>query len=219
MLKYGICSVVGLGVLGILTLGIVKGNWDVTSLICMSGVFGAGAAFASTDQMKNAARKLSSFNDVRAVGVFVEALDWTDSRDVVKLAEGKLLELLPQLQASDANLLNGEQRAILNRKLLTEESVFVRAILKAYEQIGDSAAIPIVERLARGEGKAWSDPALIESAKACLPFLQMRAKQQEQSQTLLRGSESNIIALETLLRPANATLETQPETLLRPTQQ
>ncbi len=217
-IKYGVGVVGGLATISILTAGLLKGNWDFTTLICMSGLLG-GVAMASTDQMKSAARKLSRYNDVRAVGVLVEALEWTDSKDVVKLAEGKLLELLPQMQASDASLLHTEQRAILNCKLLTADNDFVKVILKAYEQIGDSAAMPFVEKLARGEGKSGSITEVVTAAKECLPFLVQRAKQQEQAQTLLRAASENTTAPETLLRPANATLETQPETLLRPTQQ
>ena len=213
-LRYGIWSVLGFVILAAVFLGFAKGEWDATSILLMSGLFTAGIAMASTDKMKDAARQLAQYNDVRAVGAFVEALEWSE-QDIVSLAESKLIELLPRLQASDTNLLNTEQRATLNQKLVTADSTFAKAILKAYEQVGDGAAIQAVEKLT---SKAGTSPDVVEAAQACLPFLIERAKQQEQAQTLLRAANGSATAPEMLLRPANATLENQLETLLRPSQ-
>ncbi len=218
ILNYTIWSVCGIGIGATLFAGILRGDWDMTSLISMSGLAGASATIALSDNGKKLARQLVRFDDVRMVGVFAEVLEAAD-KQIVALAETKLTELLPRLQASDAHLLNPEQRSILNKSLIQAESGFVKAILKAYEQIGDSTAIPFVEKLTRGEGKAGGDAEVVAAANACLPFLIQRAKQQEQSQTLLRASEGNAAAPENLLRPANATIETQPDTLLRPVQQ
>jgi len=197
--------------------GLKGGDWDFPNLWFLFYFGGSGAAYAYTNKHKNVTRALARFDDVRTVGAFVEALEFPD-KDIVAMAEQKLTELLPRLQASDAYLLNKEQREILNRQLVKSDGLIVKAILSAYEQVGDSAAIPAVSKLARGEGKGGKMPLNVSAAIACLQFLEIRAKQQEQAQTLLRASESTATAPEMLLRPAHATTETQPETLLRPSQ-
>lgn len=75
-LKYAVASVAGLAIVSTMISGMLKGNWDFTTLVCFSGLLG-GVAMASTDKMKAAAIKLSQYNNVRAVGVLVEASEWT----------------------------------------------------------------------------------------------------------------------------------------------
>ncbi len=91
------------------------------------------------------------------------------------------------------------------------------AILKALEQIGDETAVPIVAQIA--ETRQWRDVHTVRAAaRECLPFLRLRAQQQQAAQTLLRASaNSETVIPEMLLRPATATsAECAPEQLLRP---
>lgn len=195
--------------------GLKGGDWDFPNLWFFFYFGGSGAAYAYTNKQKNVTRALARFDDIRTVGAFVEALEFPD-KDIVAMAEQKLTELLPRLQASDASLLNKEQREILNRQLAKSDGLIVKSILSAYEQVGDNAAIPAVSKLARGEGKGGKMPQYQSAAQSCLQFLEIRSKQQEQAQTLLRAANGNVTAPDMLLRPAHATADTQSETLLRP---
>lgn len=179
-----------------------------------SGIFGAAAA---SQVQKNAATRLAQFDDKRAVGPLAEALTFED-KNVQAVARDALTRLLPRLNASDAPLLNEEQRNELNKALKTRQrhDDFLIAILKAYEQIGDSKALPFVESLAKGEGRAEKSLPVREAAIACLPALRERAERERAAQTLLRPATSPDNPSEFLLRPAQGASEVDPDTLLRP---
>ena len=139
------------------------------------------------------------------------------------MAELMLPRMLIGVQASDAPLFTLRHRAMLNvyldSKRLGATSIVsecMLAILKAYEQVGDSEAVPVVERLANGEGYAKRDKAIQQAAQNCLPFLYERGENETQRQTLLRASQPAANAPVTLLRPASAAPATAPNQLLRP---
>jgi hypothetical protein len=124
------------------------------------------------------------------------------------------------LNASDAHLLDDEQRAILYRVLNKEKYGLDlhRGILKALEQVGDEKALPHVEKLAKGEGLAAKVQELQVAAEECLPFLEKRIEQIRASQTLLRASSASDAVLsgpDILLRPAMQAGETPSQELLR----
>ncbi len=153
--------------------------------------------------------------------------------------EEALIRLLPRLQASDAGLLNVEQRACLNKALNCGNETLIVAILRAYEQVGDAAALPYVESRAREvppvapapqtvgtseriiQGllgtkiKASPSAQITQAAQACLPYLHERVESQRASQTLLRGASANEVAPDTLLRATQAHTDNAPEQLLR----
>ena len=85
------------------------------------------------------------------------------------------------------------------------------AILKALEQVEDKEAIPYVERMVKDTQYAEVRVA----ARECLGFLRQRAEQQSVSGTLLRPSDVENAAPETLLRASVSRLEEAPELLLR----
>lgn len=209
------CLIIAGGVVSL----IARIKWGIKlQFVPLMGAFTAltVALSAMSQKQKDTTKALAQFDDVRAVGAFAEALE-VPEKDVVAVAERKLRELLPRLQASDAPLLDAQQRAILNKKLLTGNADLVLAILKAYEQVGDSTAVANVETLSRGT-KKWDEASdVVQAARACLPFLQERLRRAEQEQTLLRASDGNQTAPETLLRPAAPTQDAQAETLLRAT--
>ena len=153
------------------------------------------------------------------VGLIVDGLPVSDTQ---YLEQKTLIELLPRLQASDTHLLNARHHRILNRALnghglksLPSQTAFLTSILKAYEQVGSSKDLLIVERLARGEGHSKQDARVYAAAQECLPYLQARSEGQELRQTLLRASSGGADNTSTLLRPAHGANGTGPAQLLR----
>ena len=176
---------------------------------------------------------LSALSDVRAVGPLVNTLKM-DYRGIHRVAVAALIDLLPCLQADEADLLNAEQRGLLCRQLskplktlpananAASQEVYVRAIafrvaiLQAFAQVGDSSALPLVERLAHGEATTRGQRAIQEAARQCLPALMLRAEQERNGQTLLRAANAADAEGETLLRAAKGARETRHDQLLRP---
>jgi hypothetical protein len=187
--------------------GVVSGMGGILSSLI--------AAAAVSKAQKKATKELAEFEDVRSVGPLAQALEYQD-RELKAVAENKLTRLLPSLQASDASLLDEEQRKCLYRALHGRNTELVLAILKALEQVGDDKALPHVEKLAEGEGVVRGDFSRIrEAAQACLPALQQRAEWERSRQTLLRAASASDTPSDVLLRPAGGTIEADPQQLLR----
>lgn len=79
------------------------------------------------------------------------------------------------------------------------------AILQAVEQVSDSKALSLVERLTQREAVSAGEKRIQEAAKQCLPALQLRAEEQRSSQTLLRVADASTTSKDTLLRAATST--------------
>ncbi len=174
---------------------------------------------------RKAAVELTTLDDVRCIGPLVDicvAMQNMTTNTSVR-ARLALTRLLPRLKASDAHLLREPQRVILRGILAGKgyisfgkyyDAEFILSILKAFEQVGDWKSLPYVQQLA--QGAKW--PHVRAAAKECLPYLQALAEKQKPGENLLRASsasEAAGVAPETLLRPASATEEARPETLLR----
>jgi hypothetical protein len=174
---------------------------------------GIGAMFAASQLQKNTVPLLAEEDDIRIIGPMVDALGYND-KDVPGIAEQALIRLLPKMQASDSILLNEEQRNALYKRLHGDPADLQIAILKALEQVGDSKALPHVQRLAR-EQASWARARRVkEAAEACLPFLLKRVEQERAAGTLLRATTADETS-NALLRPAGGG-HTDTETLLRP---
>ena len=158
------------------------------------------------------ARHLLNFDDVKIVGPLIDALNFKDLATQQE-ARQALIGLLPRLQASDAHLLNGEQREQLRKVLSAGDKQLIIPVLKAYEHIGDSAELEAVERLLYVQN-AILIVEIKDVALNCLPFLQLRAQQLQSSQTLLRASE-HATTPDILLRPAADTQTEDKTQLLR----
>jgi hypothetical protein len=175
--------------------------------------------FTLSPKQMELAQKLIDAKDVQAVGPLAEMLEWPDV-DCRRQAEIALTVLLPLVKASDTSLMTAKQKAALYPFLRPSETrrhwQLQLAILSAFEQIGDEAAIPLVTALADMRAASPVHQRVKERAETCLPFLSERAKQTRESQTLLRGSSMTTAAPETLLRPAHQSSETDPQQLLRP---
>jgi hypothetical protein len=174
---------------------------------------------------KKAARRLAQLDDLHCVGPLVEIWGGVGSlgfdRKTRKLAAHALTRLLPRLKASDAELLNEKQRAILRNALdmngylawgRYRDTDFLVAILKAFEQIGDWRCEPHVRRMA----ETSKNKRVQEAARNCLPYLEALAIKGRVGENLLRSSDKPASGPDVLLRPATGNIETAPQQLLHP---
>lgn len=170
---------------------------------------------------------MTQAEDIRCVGALAEI--WSSQGTINYLkgtreqARSALTRLLPRMKASDAPLLKEAQRAVLRSVLahagsantLKEVEIeFTLAALKALEQISDWKSASYVKTLTSPASPKRIRAAAIE----CLPYLQALAEKQKPGENLLRASSASEAAntgSNSLLRPADATPEAQPETLLR----
>jgi hypothetical protein len=117
-------------------------------------------------QARQAANRLSTLEEIGAIGGLVETLSFGHDREIDAPARETLIRLLPRLKASDKSLLT-ERHIVLLRATLSASpyatgDLFARlsrrldaharlqiAILKAFEQVGDNQSLPVVSHLAK----------------------------------------------------------------------
>lgn len=184
---------------------------------------------------RKAAGKLALLEDVRTIPLLIDAWNFEDQRLRAVVTEA-LTNLLPRLQASNADLLTHNQRSQLCKMLrvpadnVLYQDVFdlIRgkrsdwradlqvAILKAFEQVGDGRCLSIVQSLAEDAARSPGQKRVRSAAQECLPFLQARSAHEQASQTLLRASNAHETGPDVLLRPAVAVgSDANPAQLLR----
>lgn len=213
---------IGFGALMVLLVlaGVAKslytGKWDFFdnwgSFFTMFAV--TGSSVGITQSQKNAVRLLAQFDDIRAIPPLLEVRE-SEDKNIRDLAEQSLINLLPKLKASDANLLDEVQMFCLGRALKSKNTEFVCMVLKAMEQVGDEKHLDAVQRLA---GKETSDPHQMRirvAAQECEPYLRRRVEEKELANTLLRASQPES-APNMLLRPVEYRPDTATHELLRP---
>jgi hypothetical protein len=171
--------------------------------------------------IQRSAKEAVSINDLRVVGLLIDMLLMSETKQP---AMNALTRMLPRLQASDAALVSKSQRERLCRELShngrrewfgQRHERFAVAILKAFEQIGDADALPVVQALAAANYDAV--PAIVRSAaRECLPALEARCADQQSRDTLLRPSEVAATGQNVLVRPAETSASEAPKQLLRP---
>ena len=87
------------------------GGWQILAEVALFlGIY------AAARRHRKRIHVLAEMEDKRCAGLFAEAL-WLGDYDTLRAAGAALVRLLPQLQASDAGLLNSTQRACLNTAL------------------------------------------------------------------------------------------------------
>lgn len=191
---------------------VISGNGKVMGSFGGLISVGVGMLVASQAQ-KSATNALTRYDDLRAVGPLVEALDYGDKR-LAQAAESTLVRLLPRLTADRSYLLEESHRKVLNRLLTGQRSqLLAEAILTAYEQVGDSRCVEALEKLAGGGGKWGRVPSVRQAAASALAASRVRARRDQASGTLLRAAGPEAEG-ERLLRAADS--GSAPETLLRP---
>ena len=121
------------------------------------------------------AEELARLGGVKAVGTLLDLLGTPKAPRQTTPLYAALTELLPQMKAGDAATWTAEQRGILLWSLkngyggTASPALYQNyrlAILKAMEQIGDAAAIPVVEHLAKGRARTAPQKALKAAALA-----------------------------------------------------
>lgn len=158
--------------------------------------------------------------------------------DASLLSEAERKILLRYLAISPSYSGYYDIRELFSRAAYRRELDFRLSILKSLEQIGGIQELATVERLAQGlpifhnaiqfptvDRLAQNLPTLSstvkfpeemkEAAKACLPYLQIRAADQRAESQLLRAADLPSASAETLLRPAALGESLPPEQLLR----
>jgi len=177
-------------------------------MLCSQMLLWAMNIFSWRQKRNAAAEALASFDDVRAVGMLIKALEF--DKGIRLPVRHALLWLLPRMKGSDAGLLNADQRRSLCRTLGKNGEEWNVTVLRALEQVGDASAAPFVLPLTKSK-----NAAIRQAALDCLPFLQDREAQERMSKNLLLASsaEENPAIL---LRPASSAPETNPTQLLRP---
>lgn len=202
--------------LNVINLGFYAG---VFYLSLVSVVFAGLCPIYVTLRRRRAALLLAETDDVRAVGPLLEVLTYPD-RSLRKAAVQALTRLLPRLQVRDVPLLNPTNWRQMNDILAWPSSAqrntgidadFLVALIKAVATIGNAGYLPNVKDLAAGTRVAIVEPAVRAAAQECVPILVERSEWSS-SKTLLRAAAPGS---DILLRPAAATQDEQPRTLLR----
>ncbi len=180
---------------------------------------------------------IEAMDDVRYIGSLIEMLK-IDSVPVRNAAKARLVHLLPQLESSDAVLLDPIQRKRLNssigahlfnfayrdvvelgaKGMRQRETDFQIAVINTCEHIGDVACLPVVRSLAepRTHHVNIVPTEVSEAARHCLAFLEPMIAQDTASKQLLRPSSASDVMTDTLLRPAmHQTDSDAADTLLR----
>ena len=136
-----------------------------------------------------------------------------------------LIELLPQMKASDAPMMTSAVKMAMKAALDPDRDAFTNlplydlqcALLKALEQVGDATFIPAVVRLTRRRARTPGQKKVRQAALECLPMLQANRGESEASRTLLRASQPKQTDPNMLLRPVSGGSETDKVELLRGT--
>ena len=132
-------------------------------------------------------------------------------------ARDSLVQVLPDLQSADTDIITARSHRILHQCLREEDSELSLRVLGALPHVGTQSALRHVEALANGEYKLGSNAHVHQAAIICLGLLKEHMAEQN-TNTLLRASAPAPSPGE-LLRAADST-HSNPEAdtqLLRPT--
>lgn len=172
--------------------------------------------------MLHAAQQLANSSEVKTIPLLLEILDSAEI-EIQSILFQTLERILPKVRASDAQIFSKHHLETLANLLRPDKNaVFAGyslelAIIKSLEQIGNSTVLPIISKLAQGEGIGL-DYRIQKAAIDCLPYLEQRIGLEKESQTLLRASSATEITSDQLLRAASYNEPTPSEQLLRPSE-
>lgn len=158
-----------------------------------------------------AALSLTQLGGVEALPYLLATIGSARGELYQELLDG-VATLLPRLTSEDYGRLRSDVVPNLCYLLQNYTGDFLLAILEALGKVGDGRAISAVTRLSED---AESPAHIRDAANRILPLLLERRERENDSQNLLRASKEPVSERE-LLRPAQPVEETQPETLLRP---
>ncbi len=157
---------------------------------------------------KGCVRVIALFEDPRAVGPLIEALDLKEG-EATRTARDALVRLLPRLNWDDLARLNATQVGCLHRAIIESPYLeLVHALVATAERLQDAGALSAVGKLAAGVGKTGGIQSVRDQARECLPVLRAAVERERESQTLLRAA-SSVSPSEVLLRaPQEAPTDT-----------
>ena len=168
--------------------------------------------------------ELTKLGGGKAISILLQARRHNIIKGDRLVIEEALAILLRRLKASDSASLSQRDRITMNR-LLTDyvggkgmplpTPALCVSILKALEQVGDAGAIPTVQWVASTRTRRIALLQVQQAAIECLPMLQANCGNVEATKTLLRASQAETAAPNTLLRPASGTGTTDSQQLLR----
>ncbi|HLJ54893.1 MAG TPA: hypothetical protein VKT77_07605 [Chthonomonadaceae bacterium] len=135
-----------------------------------------------------------------------------------------LVSLLPDLTQDNAGMLTADQRVCLRDILSGARTMGARrearlglrlAVLQALTRIGDAQSLPIVRRLAHGNGLGVAPSPITQEARCCLSLLEQNIAIALSHATLLRASAPQPAGPDSLLRAAAPSTSNACDGLLR----
>lgn len=228
----GICcfafALISFGSRILATIGHMLKWWDkmpdaiqvMLIMLMLPSAFCSILIFRVRDHLARSAKIFADIHDVRSVAPLLSAVHSLDSAALQQFTKMMTL-LLPQITASDAELIDSSNKAVLyvsvrkNWEYLAgtdaEKNAYRLAALHAITQIGDEKAVKPLEKIL-DDGLERTE--IKHAAQIALDAVKQRAEQTKESQTLLRASSDNA-ADATLLKPAMPQNAEQDD-LLRP---
>lgn len=157
-----------------------------------------------------AATSLERLGELDALPALLSALRNSSGEcfDAVAIA---IKALLPNLTPEHFGTLRADVTPNLCYILENYKGGYTLEVLSAIEKVGDSRAIPTITRLIN----TTPDSDVRDKAKKILPILEARKELETHSSQLLRASQQPD-ATHDLLRPAREKQDSDPDTLLRP---
>ena len=136
-------------------------------------------------------------------------------------ATDTLRRLLPHLKGSDSAQFTRQARSALNTIVRKPASFafdteFIVLCIEALGQVGDASSAAALTGLLREIPHGKRETLIHETAKRVLESIRTQIEAKRQADTLLRASESG--DMNSLLHSSQASAESDPEILLRPTE-
>lgn len=170
---------------------------------------------AAKRRLKNATTLLQRSPAPSAITALIEAMEVGDAT-TARLAEESLALLLPRLQAEDGTQLHTRHHACLHRALHGYNSTLIRAILQAFETVGDQRDVNPIKRLTACPVWIAENDHIRADARRCLAVIQERMEIRREEETLLRAPAVSISPETGLLQPAANNPPIEASFLLRP---
>ncbi len=187
-------------------------GWYFIALVLLLSLF---FATRPTLMQMRAVHVLAGFDDARIIGPLAEALQLEDVY-TERVAAASLKRILPRVRATEAALIDNDHRTFLYHALQSDDSDLVIAVLAALEQIGDSNALPFVEKLSERPVRTASDLQLRNAASQSIPAILASAARHDVGSTLLRPTVEPAKPEKSLLRPVADARAADSDLLVRP---
>ena len=167
---------------------------------------------------------ISQLRGDEAIGTLLDIICITNYGDNVEVVYIALTLCLNSIKSGEVLSITIRQHKqlcrILGENCQTENEIarpeFCISALRALSQVGDTSAIPLVEKITIRSSYTVDDERVLGTARECLSRLRIRAGLIVESENLLRASHAEAARPDTLLRPASGAGQTAAQELLRP---